>query len=89
MLIHGCLSVSVCLSASPPTSCVCGGISLSALSVSVHVCLSDYRLSDSQSFIQPLAQCSLCGKDIRNKKTNLKIQEQAARIMKKNIQRMP
>lgn len=48
-------------------------------------CLSDCCLSDSQSFIQPLAQCSLCRKDIRNKKQTWRFRSRRPELWRKTF----
>lgn len=77
--MHVCLSVCLCLYVSV---CVC----LSPFpSPCVSHCLSDCCLSDSQSFIQPLAQCSLCRKDIRNKKQTWRFRSRRPELWRKTF----
>lgn len=69
------MSMCVCLSpvpSPPPSTCVSH-------------CLSDCCLSDSQSFIQPLAQCSLCRKDIRNKKQTWRFRSRRPELWRKTF----
>lgn len=65
-----CMFVYVC--PPPPSECVSH-------------CLSEYCLSDSQSFIQPLAQCSLCRKDIRNKKQTWRFRSRRPELWRKTF----